>query len=152
MSIGQRPLDRRGVAASEFAIILPTFLFLLGGIADLGQAMYCRTMLANAVAAGAQYAAMNTGSPTTDVIVSMVKSVSSLSGTALSVTVSYTGYCITGTPPAMTAATANSTCADGTSAGQYAAIRAGYTVNGLFGAYSPANLISISDSATVRVQ
>jgi Flp pilus assembly protein TadG len=151
MSIGQGPLGSRAVAALEFAIALPTLLILLGGIVDFGQAMYCRNALANAIAAGAQYAVMNAGTATSTTIQSMVQYVSGLTGITVKVT-GPAGYCITGYPPAMTSATAGSTCSDGSTAGTYAIINASYTYSGLMGSYSVPNLFSMSDSATVRLQ
>lgn len=50
-----------GIAAVEFAIIVPVFAILLMGVIDLGQMLYTYYRLDQAVAAGSQYAALNGG-------------------------------------------------------------------------------------------
>jgi Flp pilus assembly protein TadG len=50
-----------GLAAVEFAFIVPIFLILLMGVTDLGQMLYAYYRLDQAVAAGSQYAALNGG-------------------------------------------------------------------------------------------
>jgi Flp pilus assembly protein TadG len=47
---------RRGTAAVEFALVAPFLLLLLGGIVELGRAVYDSAALAGAARAGAQYA------------------------------------------------------------------------------------------------
>lgn len=49
--------DRRGVAAVEFAFVLPLLLILTGGIFDTGRALYQAQTLDKAIRAGAVYAA-----------------------------------------------------------------------------------------------
>ena len=48
-----------GIAAVEFAFLAPVFLVLLMGSVDIGQLLYNYYQLDQAVAAGAQYAALN---------------------------------------------------------------------------------------------
>ncbi len=48
-----------GIAAVEFAFLVPVFLILLMGAVDLGQMLYAYYRLDQAVAAGAQYAVVN---------------------------------------------------------------------------------------------
>ncbi|MGA9896899.1 MAG: TadE/TadG family type IV pilus assembly protein, partial [Terriglobales bacterium] len=48
--------DRRGVAALEFGIIASTMVLLLLAAYDLGNAVYQRTVLAQAVRSAGQYA------------------------------------------------------------------------------------------------
>lgn len=50
-----------GIAAVEFAIIVPVFLIMLMGVIDVGQLLYTYYRLDQAVAAGSQYAALNGG-------------------------------------------------------------------------------------------
>lgn len=54
----------RGAALVEFAIVLPLFLLLIGGMVDFGRAFYTEVMLTNAAREGAR-AAMYGNSPTT---------------------------------------------------------------------------------------
>jgi Flp pilus assembly protein TadG len=53
-----------GIAAVEFAILVPVFLILLMGATDLGQMLYAYYRLDQAVAAGAEYAALNAANVT----------------------------------------------------------------------------------------
>jgi Flp pilus assembly protein TadG len=48
-----------GVAAIEFAIIVPVFLVIFVGAVDLGRVLYTAYQLDSAVAAGAEYVAVN---------------------------------------------------------------------------------------------
>lgn len=49
--------DRRGVAATEFALVLPVLLVIVLGTIDLGRAFTTSSALAHAVCVGAQEAA-----------------------------------------------------------------------------------------------
>jgi Flp pilus assembly protein TadG len=51
--------SRAGVAAIEFALLMPVFLFLFVGVVDLGMMLFQDYELDQAVAAGAEYAAVN---------------------------------------------------------------------------------------------
>ncbi|MGH6889355.1 MAG: TadE/TadG family type IV pilus assembly protein [Rhizomicrobium sp.] len=53
-----------GVAAVEFAFLVPVFLVLLMGVIDVGQMLFAYYELDQAVAAGAQYAALNAANVT----------------------------------------------------------------------------------------
>jgi len=55
-----RPYGRRerGAAAVEMALILPVLLLVLGGIVDLGRAMYGQIIVSNAAREGARMASM----------------------------------------------------------------------------------------------
>jgi Flp pilus assembly protein TadG len=54
--------DNQGVAAVEFALILPVFGVLLAGVVDLGNVLYTRFRLDSAVAAAADYVEVNASS------------------------------------------------------------------------------------------
>jgi Flp pilus assembly protein TadG len=51
--------DERGVAAVEFALILPMFGLILAGIVDLGSVLYTRFRLNSAVSAASNYVVVN---------------------------------------------------------------------------------------------
>lgn len=51
------PARSRGLAAVELALLIPMFLFLVYGTAELGTALYQYTTLTKAVRGGAQYLA-----------------------------------------------------------------------------------------------
>jgi Flp pilus assembly protein TadG len=57
----RRSAHRRddGVAAIEFAMLVPVYLLLLVGMVDMGGMLYSSYQLETAVAAGAEYAAVN---------------------------------------------------------------------------------------------
>jgi Flp pilus assembly protein TadG len=50
-----------GQSLVELALALPVLLLILLGVADFGRAFYYTTAIANAVRAGAEYAAKNAG-------------------------------------------------------------------------------------------
>lgn len=52
--------DRRGVAATEFALILPFFLLLLVGVYEFGTYLSQASSLEKSLRSGAMYAARNT--------------------------------------------------------------------------------------------
>lgn len=52
-------VDRRGVAAVEFALLTPVFCLLLAGVVDLGGALFTKFQLDAAVTAGANFAQIN---------------------------------------------------------------------------------------------
>jgi hypothetical protein len=52
--------DRRGAAATEFALLLPGMLFLIFGIISLSVLTYAEVNLNSAVQAGARYASVQT--------------------------------------------------------------------------------------------
>jgi Flp pilus assembly protein TadG len=49
-----RKLDERGVAAAEFALLLPVLLLILFGIIEFGMIMYGREVVTNAAREGAR--------------------------------------------------------------------------------------------------
>lgn len=59
----QKTHRERGASIVEFAIVLPLFLLLIGGMVDFGRMYYTQVMLTNAAREGAR-AAMYGGSPT----------------------------------------------------------------------------------------
>ncbi|HEY3777222.1 MAG TPA: TadE/TadG family type IV pilus assembly protein [Rhizomicrobium sp.] len=53
-----------GIAAVEFALLVPMFLIMMMGIIDVGQMLFAYYELDQAVAAGAEYAALNAANVT----------------------------------------------------------------------------------------
>lgn len=53
------PSRRRGVAATEFAIVLPLLMTILLGATDFGRFSHSRIAIVNATRCGASYASMN---------------------------------------------------------------------------------------------
>lgn len=149
------PAWHRATAALEFAIATPMLVILLGGVADFGLAQYYRTNLANAVAAGSEYAYLTGISVTSSNIQTVVQNMMFLpTGAAANLSVNVTGptgYCVTGSGPTMSAAAVPSTCSDGSSAGTYVIIAATYTNVGLMRGFLSANSQPITETATVRL-
>ena len=56
---------RRGVAATEFALVLPVLVTLFLGATDFGRVSYSTIAIANAAQSGAAYASMNPYDPST---------------------------------------------------------------------------------------
>ena len=147
-------------AALEFALATPLLVCMLGGAADLGLAQFYRANLANAVAAGSEYAFLTaqTGG-TTAVTAANIKTVVTdtmflPAGGAASLTITVTGpnsYCVTGTGPTMSAATFGSTCSDGSTAGTYVIVSASYKVTGLMNGFMGALTQTMTESATARL-
>jgi Flp pilus assembly protein TadG len=135
-----------GIAAVEFAIIVPIFLMLFMGVIDVGQMLYAYYQLDQAVAAGAQYAALNAANVTSTNGAALATSIATIvenaNGTAWTndtvvvnngPTVTVTNgsaassgtasnanscYCPTGSPPSWTWGTAMSCGASCPSSGQ----------------------------------
>ena len=125
---------------------------MLGGAADFGLASYYRASLANAVAAGCEYALLTPG-----FIASNVQTVVQNTmppGGAANTSVSVTGpsvYCVTGSGPIMSAASLGSTCSDGSTAGTYVIVTATYTSTGLMHGFMAATSLASTETATVRL-
>jgi Flp pilus assembly protein TadG len=126
-----------GIAAVEFAILVPVFLILLMGTTDLGQMLYAYYELDQSVAAGAEYAALNaanvtstngaalassiativesangTGWANDTIVVNDGPTVTVTSGTAVSSGTASNAdsyYCLTGSPGSWSWGTANAT-------------------------------------------
>ncbi|HWY17018.1 MAG TPA: TadE/TadG family type IV pilus assembly protein [Rhizomicrobium sp.] len=126
-----------GIAAVEFAILVPVFLILLMGTTDLGQMLYAYYKLDQAVAAGAEYAALNAANVTSTngaalassiativesangsswandtIVVNNGPTVTVTSGTAVSSGTASSAdsyYCLTGSPGSWSWGTANAT-------------------------------------------
>ena len=54
MITGMKQLNERGVAAAEFALLLPVFLLILFGTIEFGMIMYGREIVTNAAREGAR--------------------------------------------------------------------------------------------------
>jgi Flp pilus assembly protein TadG len=165
-----RSAGSRAVAALEFAIASPLLLVMLAGAADLGRAQYSRALLANAVAAGAEYAYLTASSVspsnaalvTTANITSVIRSTSGLANAATAITVTYSAvspgvpgpgwYCVTGSGPTITASTSGGTCTDGSSAGYFISFQATYSFTGLLNGFMSVLNQTMSEQATVKLQ
>jgi hypothetical protein len=156
------PRDR-ATAALEFALATPLMVLMVGGAADYGLAQFYRTNLANAVAAGAEYAYLTgTGVSTTNIQTVVQDTMYLPAGAANNLTVTFSSvspgvpspgwYCITGSGPAVAPSTRGSTCTDGSAAGYYISFRATYVNAGLLSGVRATGNHTISEQVTVRLQ
>ncbi|MDE2517176.1 MAG: pilus assembly protein [Rhodospirillales bacterium] len=145
---------RRGVAALEFALVMPVLLIMLGGVVDFGLVMLARSQLASAVTQGAEYAMATGSSVSPSSIRTMVQSASPLAGVTATVTPSSGAacYCVTGTPLALSSHICTSACPDGSSPGVYLTIKAQYTYQPILPFYSALAATTLSEQAQVRLQ
>jgi Flp pilus assembly protein TadG len=117
-----------GVSSIEFALTAPLMLILLMPVVDLGMGFYRQMQVTDAAEAGAQYALTNgaaiianfAGSVST--IESKVTNATTLSG--LTATPAPSESCGCPGSTGVVAATCNSTCSDGKTAGTYVTISA----------------------------
>jgi Flp pilus assembly protein TadG len=160
-------VDRRGIAAVEFALIVPVLLLMLGGVADFGLLMVGKGQLANGLAQGAQYALLQGPSVSGTTVQTVVRSAAARSGVTGTVTVNVTGpacYCVTGKPAALTlpstALSASHTCT-GTSLtcpspaaapGAFLIIKASYAYQPLMPLYSKITTTTVSETVTARLK
>lgn len=156
------PRDR-ATAALEFALATPLLVLMLGGAADYGLAQFYRTNLANAVAAGAEYAYLTgTGVSTTNIQTVIQDAMYLPSGGASNLTVTFSNvspgvpspgwYCITGSTPTVTPSSQGSICTDLSAAGYYISFRATYVNTGLLSGVLATSNRTISEQVTVRLQ
>jgi Flp pilus assembly protein TadG len=154
---------RRATAALEFALATPLLLVMVGGAADYGLAEFYRTSLANAVAAGSQYAHfIGTGVSVANIQTVIQDAMYLPAGNMSNLSVSFSGtspgvqspgwYCVMGAGPTATSSSQGSTCSDGSSAGYYLWFKATYINTGLItGILSTANR-TMTEQVTVRLQ
>jgi Flp pilus assembly protein TadG len=154
--------DRDGVAAIEFALIVPVLLTMIGGMTDFPLAFGDQIQIATGVAAGAAYAFNQTQnvSGTTPTVSSgdvQIKVLSAINLPNVSVAVSRPSLdCIstsTSTPPAatLTLAAAGSTCPNGNPPGTYMVIAASYVYTPIMPLYSTLASLTLIKSAVVRL-
>jgi Flp pilus assembly protein TadG len=137
-------------------LVSPLLLAVIGGLADFGLSLADQGRLASAVAQAAQYAYLNPTTVTQSTIQSIVVATASLSGmTTSNVKVKGPSFlCVnsTTTPPTAVAATASTTCSDGTKAGSYVGISATYAYPALMPGYSQMVDTTLTEKLTARIQ
>jgi Flp pilus assembly protein TadG len=169
-----------GIAAVEFAILVPVFLILLMGTTDLGQMLYAYYELDQA---GAEYAALNAANVTSTNGAALASSVATIVESANGSswandtivvnngpTVTVTGgtavssgtasnadsyYCLTGSPGSWSWGTANATqvsCAGGGTAGKFVTVTATYSYHPVLKIYTFITDSTLSQSSVVQTQ
>jgi Flp pilus assembly protein TadG len=140
--------DSRGVAAIEFAIIIPMLIMMVVCTADLGMGIYRTMQVQNAAQAGARYAMTNSFDATS--ISSAVTNATSFPGVVASPAPAQ--YCGCATNAGITAIACGATCAVGAVYGTYVKVSA----QGTYATIVPYPLIAssftLAAQASVRVQ
>jgi len=156
------PADRHGIAALEFALVVPVILAMFGGFTQIGLGVWARGALADAVSQGAYYAFVTyatKGTVQPSAITSVVQTASTLSGVSATATqpasycTSTAGGAVTLTaPPAATGTPPVSTCPDGTTPGTYTTIGASYATVSFLPAFTGIGSSTLQETVTVRLQ
>jgi Flp pilus assembly protein TadG len=159
-----------GVAAIEFAIIVPVFLIIFVGAVDLGRVMYTAYQLDSAVAAGAEYAAVHPTSVSSTGGASLASSVATVvenangSGWAQNGVLTAGGtaanadkcYCPTGTGPNWSwgnAVTCGAACPNGsTIAGKFVTVTASVSYSPFLTDYGLVTNGTLTQSALAETQ
>ena len=120
--------DRRGIAAVEFAIIVPMLLIMTVGMADFGLGIYAYMQTQNASQAGADYALIHLSAFNKDAIKTAITNATSLSGVSASPDPQRFCGC-PGSGGITQIDCSNPVCLAGSSAGCYIKSSAAYTYN-----------------------
>jgi len=138
----------RGVAAIEFAVIVPTLVLMMICTVDLGMGIYRKMQVQNAAQAGAAYAMFHGFAA--DSISTAVTSATSFSGIAASPAPSQSCGCASNT--GVTSATCSSTCSGGSVTGTYVTVSAQGTYNTILPYPMIPNSFTLAAQSTVRIQ
>ncbi|MGC8477681.1 MAG: TadE/TadG family type IV pilus assembly protein [Acetobacteraceae bacterium] len=144
-------IGQRGIAAVEFALVVPVLLVLLAGGVDIGFRIWARAALVDAVAQGAMYAFLTGPSVTASAVAGFVEQAAAIPGVSATVSGPSSG-CLAAGSPTLTAAASNGTCADGTKPGTFLTIAASATAFSLSTTLWSEPGVSVSDQAMVRLQ
>lgn len=115
--------DKTGIAAIEFAIIIPMLMLMFVGLVDLGIGVYRSMEVKNAAQAGAEYAVVNGFNASA--ISTAVTSATRYSSIAASP--APTQFCGCASNTGVTNATCGATCSNGFTAGTYVTVSAAAT-------------------------
>jgi Flp pilus assembly protein TadG len=140
--------DVRGVAAIEFAMIVPVLLFMMVAIVDFGLAIYSDMEVQNAAQAGAQYAIAHGFNANS--ISQAVTSATNLAGIAVSS--GPTKFCGCPSSIGVTNTACNSTCSGGSTPGTYVTVSARGTYTTIVPYPLIPNSFTFTSPSTVRIQ
>jgi Flp pilus assembly protein TadG len=140
--------DRRGVAAIEFAIMVPTLVMMTVCTVDLGMGIYSNMQVQGAAQAGAQYAMVHGFDPN-----SISTAVSNATGqSGISASPSPLQYCGCATSAGVTNVTCGSPCPAGAVSGTYVQVSTQGTYTTILPYPMIANSFTLTAQAVVRVQ
>ena len=140
-----------GNALVEFALVMPFLMLLLLGVVEIGRYAYFAIQVGNAARAGVQYGAQNgvTALDTTG-ITNAVKADGNNAVAALSVTPANYCWCYNGSSG--TTVSCTGTCPSGSHLVEYVQVTVSGAVNPLFNYPFLPSTLTVSNTATMRVQ
>lgn len=140
--------DRRGVAAIEFAIMVPTLIMMTVCTVDLGMGIYTNMQVQDAAQAGAQYAMVHGFD--TNSISTVVSNATGQSG--ISASPAPVQYCGCATAAGVTNVTCGAACPAGAVSGTYVQVSTQATYTTILPYPMIANSFTLTAQAAVRVQ
>jgi Flp pilus assembly protein TadG len=158
--------DTSGVAAIEFAIIVPILVLMVVATADIGMGFYRKMQVEGATQAGAEWAIKNgfdanamsnavisaTSAPALSVSPAPVQFVSATSAPALSVSPAPVQFCGCANGSAISTVACGTTCPGGASAGTYTTVSAQMTYNTILNYGFFPSTYNFSSQSTVRLK
>lgn len=140
------PRNTSGIAAVEFALIVPALLLMFVCIADLGMGIYANMQVNNAAQYGTEYAVRN--GYDSSAITSAVQAASSLG----SLSVSPSEYCGCPSGNSITTTSCTATCSDGTTAGTFVQVSVSHTYTTLIHYPGLPTSFALAAQSSVRYQ
>jgi Flp pilus assembly protein TadG len=140
--------DRSGIAAVEFAILVPVLALLAVCTADLGMAIYADMQVQNSAQAGTGYALLHGFD--SSAISSAVTGASSLSG--LSASPAPTQFCGCPSNNGVVSTTCGSSCSTGNTAGTYVTASATAVYNTILPYPIVPRQFTLVSQSTVRIK
>jgi Flp pilus assembly protein TadG len=140
--------DRRGVAAIEFAIMVPTLIMMTVCTIDLGMGIYTNMQVQDAAQAGAQYAMVHGFDANS--ISTVVSNATGQSG--ISASPAPVQYCGCATAAGVTNVTCGAACPAGAVSGTYVQVSTQATYTTILPYPMIANSFTLTAQAAVRVQ
>ncbi|MGB9116946.1 TadE/TadG family type IV pilus assembly protein [Bradyrhizobium sp.] len=140
--------DAAGVAAIEFAIMIPCLIVMTVGTVDLGMGIYRNMQVQNAAQIGAQYAMTNSFDPAQ--IASIVSGATGMQG--ISASPAPVQFCGCATSSGVSSVTCGSTCPGGAIYGNYVRVSSQGTYTTLLPYPMFASSFTLTSQSTVRVQ
>ena len=140
------PRNSSGIAAVEFALIVPALLLMFVCIADLGMGIYADMQVNNAAQYGTEYAVRN--GYNSSAITSAVQNASSLG----SLSVSPSEYCGCPSGNSITTTSCTASCSDGTTAGTFVQVSVSHTYTTLIHYPGLPTSFALAAQSSVRLQ
>lgn len=140
--------DVAGVAAIEFAVMIPCLIVMTVGTVDVGMGIYRNMQVQNAAQAGAQYAMTNSFDPTR--IASIVSGATGMQG--ISASPAPVQFCGCATSTGVVSVSCGSTCSGGAIYGTYVRVSSLGTYATLLPYPMFASSFTLTGQSTVRVQ